>query len=85
MLKGSPTKKALLRGVASKEASPLMDTEQAATYIKKSASWLNKERAQGRGPRVVRIGGSARYRKEDLDQFISDCTQEASETQKGAA
>lgn len=48
----------------------LFTTQDAAAYLRLSASWLNHDRVcQGRIP-FIRIGRSIRYRKAALDEFI---------------
>ncbi|WP_067253927.1 MULTISPECIES: helix-turn-helix domain-containing protein [Hyphomicrobiales] len=47
------------------------DTAEAANYIGKSASWLNKTRLNGTGPVYLKIGGSVRYDRRDLDAFLA--------------
>jgi predicted DNA-binding transcriptional regulator AlpA len=49
---------------------PLLTEKQAARRYKKKASTLNKWRAEGKGPRFVRLGSSVFYRAADLDAFI---------------
>ncbi|MFA7416380.1 MAG: DNA-binding protein [Rhizobium sp.] len=48
-----------------------MNTAEAAAYISKSASWLNKTRMTGSGPVYLKIGGAVRYLKVDLDAWLS--------------
>jgi predicted DNA-binding transcriptional regulator AlpA len=48
-----------------------MNTPEAARYIRKSASWLNKTRLTGTGPVYLKIGGSVLYVKSDLDNWLS--------------
>lgn len=52
-------------------SSEKMTTAEAATYIGKSASWLNKTRMSGTGPVYLKIGGAVRYLKPDLDAWLS--------------
>ncbi|MFC3164962.1 helix-turn-helix transcriptional regulator [Ciceribacter thiooxidans] len=52
-------------------SSEKMTTADAATYISKSASWLNKTRMSGTGPVYLKIGGAVRYLKSDLDAWLS--------------
>ena len=52
-------------------SSEKMTTAEAATYIAKSASWLNKTRMSGTGPVYLKIGGAVRYLKSDLDAWLS--------------
>lgn len=47
------------------------DTKGAASYIGKSASWLNKTRMTGTGPVYLKIGGNVRYDRADLDTFLA--------------
>lgn len=46
-------------------------TKEAAAYIGKSASWLNKSRMSGSGPVYMKIGGSVRYSVDDLDAWLT--------------
>ncbi|MBC7149853.1 MAG: helix-turn-helix domain-containing protein [Rhizobium sp.] len=52
-------------------SSEKMTTAEAAAYIGKSASWLNKTRMSGTGPVYLKIGGAVRYLKPDLDAWLS--------------
>ena len=52
-------------------SSEKMNTAEAAAYISKSASWLNKTRMTGSGPVYLKIGGAVRYLKVDLDAWLS--------------
>lgn len=45
-----------------------LSREEAATRLGKSVSWLDKQRAQGKGPRYRAVGRSIEY----TDQWISD-------------
>jgi excisionase family DNA binding protein len=51
----------------------LLTTEQAAQMLGVSASFLNKARVHAR-PEIpfVKVGASVRYRRADLDAFISE-------------
>jgi hypothetical protein len=44
---------------------------EAAAYLKSSVSTLAKLRLYGGGPVFCRIGRAIRYRKTDLDDFMS--------------
>jgi hypothetical protein len=48
-----------------------MNTKEAASYIRKSASWLNKSRMSGTGPVFVRNGGTVLYFQSDLDAWLN--------------
>lgn len=52
-------------------SSVKMKTNEAATYIGKSASWLNKTRLTGTGPVYMKIGGGVLYYVTDLDRWLS--------------
>lgn len=49
----------------------MMKTKDAASYIGKSASWLNKSRMTGDGPAYLKLGGSVRYALPDLDAWLA--------------
>ena len=44
---------------------------EAAAYLKSSTSTLAKLRCAGGGPCYVRIGRAIRYRKSELDEFMT--------------
>jgi len=46
-------------------------TAEAAKYITKSPSWLNKSRMTGTGPVYLKVGGAVRYLRSDLDAWLS--------------
>lgn len=48
-----------------------LTTAEAAAYIDKSASWLNKTRMNGSGPVYLKIGGAVRYLRTDLDHWLN--------------
>ena len=54
----------------STEIAKLLDTAEAAVYLRLATQTLAKWRRQGRGPSFVRLGGSVFYRLSELDQFI---------------
>ena len=43
-----------------------LTTAEAADFIGKSISWLNKSRMSGTGPVYLKIGGAVRYERSDL-------------------
>jgi len=54
---------------------PIMDSKQAAAFLRIKAQTLNLWRSQGRGPNYIRIGGNAiRYRLEDLNDYLKKQT-----------
>ena len=52
-------------------SSSVMRTPEAARYISKSASWLNKSRADGSGPPFMRLGATVVYSASDLDGWMA--------------
>ncbi|CAN7312929.1 helix-turn-helix domain-containing protein [Rhizobium rhizogenes] len=52
-------------------SSEKFTTNEAADYLGKSASWLNKTRMIGTGPVYLKIGGAVRYVRADLDVWLS--------------
>ena len=48
----------------------ILNTHEAASYVRLSASSLNKMRCTGLGPAFIRMGRSVRYRRRALDSFI---------------
>jgi hypothetical protein len=44
---------------------------EAAAYLRTSPSTMAKRRLYGTGPRYCRIGRAIRYRKSDLDDFMT--------------
>jgi predicted site-specific integrase-resolvase len=49
----------------------LLNTAEAATYLRMATQTLAKWRSQGRGPYFVRIGGNVFYRVVELSQYIA--------------
>lgn len=47
------------------------DTPEAAEYVGVSVPTLNRWRVQGDGPPYVKIGSRVRYRRADLDAWLS--------------
>jgi predicted DNA-binding transcriptional regulator AlpA len=54
--------------------SPLFIEKQAADYLTRSVSSLRRDRKRGTGPTFLKIGRSVRYRRSELDEYISSCT-----------
>lgn len=65
-------------------AQELLRGREAAKIIGKSVSWLAHNRSQGRGPRYMRIGAGIRYRRADLDSYLSGSTVETEDTRRQA-
>jgi excisionase family DNA binding protein len=49
----------------------MLSTEQAAEYCGVSPRTLEKRRSSGGGPVFVKLGGSVRYKVEDLEAWIA--------------
>lgn len=51
---------------------PLMTIDQAAEYlaVPKSTLYTWRTRRPGFGPRAIKLGGTIRYRRSDLDAWI---------------
>ena len=47
-------------------------TKEAAAYLGRSASNLEKFRVFGGGPKFIKAGRLILYRKEDLDAWLND-------------
>lgn len=47
-----------------------MKTTEAAAYLGKSPSWLNKSRMTGTGPVYCKAGGTVLYLSADLDAWL---------------
>ena len=52
-------------------SSKKFNTAEAAAYISKSPSWLNKTRMSGAGPVYLKIGGAVRYLESDLEAWLA--------------
>ncbi|APO70250.1 hypothetical protein IE4872_PC00222 (plasmid) [Rhizobium gallicum] len=52
-------------------SSEKFNTNEAAAYIRKSASWLNKKRLIGSGPVYLKVCGSVTYLRSDLDAWLT--------------
>jgi hypothetical protein len=73
-------------GTASASSTALLTGHQAAEYLAVSVDSLSYWRTIGRGPAYVKFTrarqGIVRYRREDLERFVSSCIQ--SSTSDGA-
>lgn len=69
----------------SDKREPRVDTAAAAKYIGLSPSWLNKERAGGRGPRYRKIGNRVTYSIGDLDEYLDGRLRETVDSRRKAA
>lgn len=51
--------------------SEIMKVEEAAEYLRLSPGTLNIYRMNNEGPTYAKLGGAVRYRKIDLDAWVS--------------
>jgi excisionase family DNA binding protein len=58
---------------------------EAAEYLRSSTSTLAKARLTKRGPAFVRIGRAVRYRKSDIDAWMSSSVTRHVEPSSGAS
>ena len=58
----------------------LMDTREAAAYLRLGKPTIERFRMTGEGPRYAKLGGAVRYRRCDLDAWLeSRLTQSTAE------
>lgn len=48
----------------------VLNTPEAARYVRLSKPTLERFRISGDGPTYVKLGGAVRYRKTDLDEWL---------------
>ncbi len=48
----------------------ILNTVEAAAYVRLAKGTLDRFRLTGRGPRFCKLGGAVRYRKADLDDWM---------------
>lgn len=63
----------------------LMTTAQAAELLQVKPQTLEQWRWRGCGPRFVKVGRSCRYRRADLDAYLTGRTFESTTTAQQAA
>ncbi len=51
--------------------SEMLTVREAAKYLGCSVALLRLWKRQGRGPKVFQVGGLVRYRRQELDEFVS--------------
>lgn len=49
----------------------IMNTIEAARYVRLGKPTLDRFRLTGEGPRFAKLGGAVRYRRADLDDWIA--------------
>ena len=55
-----------------KPTTTLLDTKDAADYLRLKSTTLDRWRCDGTGPVFYKLGGRCFYRLEDLDAFIRE-------------
>lgn len=50
-----------------------LSTDEVAQYLGLSASYLNKLRSIGGGPRYAKVGRRVIYSRNDLDAWLTSC------------
>lgn len=59
----------------------ILNTKEAAAYVRLSKPTLERFRITGEGPRYAKLGGAVRYRAPDLDAWLEGrLTRSTSET-----
>lgn len=48
----------------------ILNTKEAAEYVRLGKPTLERFRISGDGPRFLKLGGAVRYRKADLDAWL---------------
>lgn len=48
----------------------VLNTKEAANYVRLGKPTLERFRISGDGPRYCKLGGAVRYRKADLDAWL---------------
>jgi predicted DNA-binding transcriptional regulator AlpA len=61
------------RSRAMNEQTDLMTAREAARFLGFAPETLKKRRLRGEPPSYFKLGKAVRYRREDLEQFLSDC------------
>lgn len=51
-------------------STDILNTREAATYVRLGKPTLERFRVSGDGPRYCKLGGAVRYRKADLDAWL---------------
>lgn len=49
----------------------VLNTIEAARYVRLAKPTLERFRLTGEGPRFAKLGGAVRYRRTDLDEWIA--------------
>ena len=62
----------------------LLNTEEAAAYVGRSISTMNKLRLTGEGCEYVKLGRSVRYEQEALDRYVASGRRRSTSEQAAA-
>jgi predicted DNA-binding transcriptional regulator AlpA len=65
-----------MASVANNRRQPMLNTDvmntiEAARYVRLGKPTLDRFRLTGEGPRFAKLGGAVRYRRADLDDWIA--------------
>lgn len=52
-------------------ANTVLNTKEAAKYLRLSASTLNRWRCYGTGPKYLKLGRAVRYQQNELDAYLA--------------
>ena len=58
----------------------ILNTREAADYVRLGKPTLERFRISGEGPIFVKLGGAVRYRKADLDTPVTEARSERPRT-----
>jgi hypothetical protein len=62
----------------------LLEPKVVAKIVKRPENWLAKLRIIGGGPRFLKVGGTVRYRRSDVDAWLASCERVTTATAKAA-
>jgi len=63
--------------IAELKALPMLTVQQAAELYGVGVGTLNKRRMEGLPPTYIKMGGSVRYRHEDMQRYLDACKTKA--------
>ena len=66
-------------------ANDLMNTREAAVYLRLSKPTIERFRITGEGPAYLKLGGAVRYRRCDLDAWLESCLVQSTSERGGKA
>ena len=62
----------LLKEIRVSRPTAVMDTDEAAAYLRMSPQKLELMRLEGGGPKFAKLGRLVRYRKVSVDRWLAD-------------